>query len=960
MPAGLPGTNPGGTPGTWARKTRRRVRVADALARVGITVGGIAVIVAVTAILVYLFATSLPLLAPGRLGVERRITPQWGGAVQAGLLDEYMGSGLFLTDGDEFVSVSIASGDVLARLPIPRGERGRTAASALAEGGAIAFGYDDGSLQVGTIGFTTDFLTAPADTDPLAGLNVGERRSVDGGYAERTIEGQFRRTRAQVNLAEPVKLESGSGPVVLVDYDSTGAQQFAAAMRADGTTVLNQVRTIVPLGGGKPRLRLTSRPVAYTPREGIAELPSWLFITGDGAHIILLWPDGVAQRYGRTGDAAAPLTLAETRPLLHAGEHVKTASKLLGALTIMIGDDRGGLTGVFPARSRTIETPDGYTLAVAHRFHDARADAALGISARDRSFIAGGADGSVSIRNMTSQKVIATIPGQDADSVGSAGVGDGGGPSAARAVMIAPKLDGIARVGVDGVLSVWSLDHGHPEASLLSLFGKVWYEGDAAPAFTYQSTAGTDNAEPKISLVPLIFGTIKATVFAMLFAVPIAVFAAVYTSEMLHPRVRLGIKPVIEMMASLPSVVLGFVAAMVVAPLARDLLPSILLGLVVLPYSALAAAYLWQLLPARLTSRLRTYQHLLLVTAVLIFGLGVARVMGPVAERALFAPSPSDVLFLAGSHEDVPRDQWPAWARERTALTADDGRRLHESGLYVTQGRIVRPVGSPSEPEIASRIAAQGLDRADIKQWLDGVAGSPWPGWMMLLTLPALIGVVLLRGGLLDRRLHRSSLPRFGPVAAVVELVKFIATALAGLSLASAGATLLTTLGLDTRDLVFGTFSQRNTLVVAIVMGFAVIPIIYTISEDAMSSVPGPLRSAALGCGATRWQTAMSVVMPLALSGIFSACMIGLGRAAGETMIVLMATGNTPSMDWNIFSGFRTLAANIAVEMPEAPKGETHYRVLFLAGLCLFLMTFFVNTAAEILRQRVRRKGAGL
>jgi phosphate transport system permease protein len=127
-----------------------------------------------------------------------------------------------------------------------------------------------------------------------------------------------------------------------------------------------------------------------------------------------------------------------------------------------------------------------------------------------------------------------------------------------------------------------------------------------------------------------------------------------------------------------------------------------------------------------------------------------------------------------------------------------------------------------------------------------------------------------------------------------------------------------------------------------------------------LSAVPGQLRSASLGCGATRWQTATRVVLPIALSGIFSAVMIGLGRAAGETMIVLMSTGNTPNMDWNIFSGFRTLAANIATEMPEAPKDSTHYRVLFLSALCLFALTFMVNTVAEVVRQRVRRARAAL
>jgi phosphate transport system permease protein len=151
-------------------------------------------------------------------------------------------------------------------------------------------------------------------------------------------------------------------------------------------------------------------------------------------------------------------------------------------------------------------------------------------------------------------------------------------------------------------------------------------------------------------------------------------------------------------------------------------------------------------------------------------------------------------------------------------------------------------------------------------------------------------------------------------------------------------------------------YDQRNSIVVGLAMGFAVIPIIFTISEDAFSSVPQHLTAASLALGASRWQTATRVVLPTASPGIFSAIMIGFGRAVGETMIVLMATGNTPLMDANIFSGFRALSANIAVELPEAPEGGTLFRVLFLAAFLLFCLTFVVNTVAELVRLRLRRK----
>jgi phosphate transport system permease protein len=156
------------------------------------------------------------------------------------------------------------------------------------------------------------------------------------------------------------------------------------------------------------------------------------------------------------------------------------------------------------------------------------------------------------------------------------------------------------------------------------------------------------------------------------------------------------------------------------------------------------------------------------------------------------------------------------------------------------------------------------------------------------------------------------------------------------------------------------TFDQRNALVVGFAMGFAVIPTIFSITEDAIFSVPKALTQGSLALGATYWQTMTRVVLPTASPGIFSAVMIGMGRAVGETMIVLMATGNTPIMDFNIFEGMRTLAANLAVEVPESEVGSSHYRILFLAAFVLFIFTFVVNTIAETVRQHLRKKYGSL
>src|SRR5262249_9027731 len=158
---------------------------------------------------------------------------------------------------------------------------------------------------------------------------------------------------------------------------------------------------------------------------------------------------------------------------------------------------------------------------------------------------------------------------------------------------------------------------------------------------------------------------------------------------------------------------------------------------------------------------------------------------------------------------------------------------------------------------------------------------------------------------------------------AAVDLFRFGAACAATAAAAVLLAALLDAAGLDPRGLFFGTYVQRNALVVGFMMGFAIIPIIYTIAEDALTAVPEHLGSASLGCGAPPWQPAVRVVTPTAMSGLFSAVMVGLGRAVGETMIVLMAAGNTPVLELNLFNGFRTLSANIAVELPEAVRNST-------------------------------------
>lgn len=146
---------------------------------------------------------------------------------------------------------------------------------------------------------------------------------------------------------------------------------------------------------------------------------------------------------------------------------------------------------------------------------------------------------------------------------------------------------------------------------------------------------------------------------------------------------------------------------------------------------------------------------------------------------------------------------------------------------------------------------------------------------------------------------------------------------------------------------LFGYDSRLNAFIGGVAMALAAIPIIYTISEDALSAVPKTFSEASLALGASKWQTAFFVILPAATPGIFAALLLGVGRVFGETMIALMATGNAALLSSNPFESVRTFAATIGAEMAETVFGETHYSVLFFIGSLLFIFSFALNAIAE-------------
>ena len=155
---------------------------------------------------------------------------------------------------------------------------------------------------------------------------------------------------------------------------------------------------------------------------------------------------------------------------------------------------------------------------------------------------------------------------------------------------------------------------------------------------------------------------------------------------------------------------------------------------------------------------------------------------------------------------------------------------------------------------------------------------------------------------------------------------------------------------------LLGTHFRLNAFVGALGVSLVIIPVVASMSEDALRAVPGELREASFGLGATRWQTIRGVVLPAAVSGIAAAVILGFGRALGETMIVLMATGNGAVVTGNVFSTVRTMTATIAAELGEVVNQSTHYYILFLIGTLLFVLTFVFNLIAELVVHRLRRR----
>lgn len=922
---------------TRDRKTRRSVLIVDRLARTLISVGGIGTILAVLGVFVFLVWVVVPLFLPAKVdkvtGFERGSDDK----LMHLAVDEYQTLAWTLRPNGRVEVFRLDNGELRAEHQLF--EQGQLESSSfLIRGDLAAFGLADGNVQLAEIGFDARIVDGdqlPAEVVQAVDKDPGVPVSYLEGIVERIPTGQYRIQKLSIEMGQRTRISSGpvhrvrhvvrsSGPLIVAvaegavpsvseaDPAAEGEEAGVESTAADTSTG----DTATELVAGEPEAELAALPedppsqlrlVAIPgqeksnfltgttsvelseprdlpfdppPRAGV---PSHLAVTGSGSDVFVAWNDGAVMRIRRSDTAEA--FIAERGSLLPEGRTLESLDFVLGNTTLIWGDSAGVVRGGFTLPREGFAREGLRDASSDERSRDVfaktkdlsskgAAATALGSSARSRLMLAGYGDGEIRLYNVTNASELASfqLPAEEP----------------VLQLTMSPKEDGVVAVTRSQIFHA-DVDPRFPEASWAGLFRPVWYEGYGAAQHTWQSSSGTDDFEVKLGLWPLIFGTLKATLYSMLFGAPLALLAAVFTSEFLHPRVKGVIKPGIELMASLPSVVLGFLAALVFAPYVEKVVPATLAVFFAGPFAFLVGAYCWQLLPVRLAVRYGNWRFLWM-TLMMPVGVALAWILGPLAER----------IFFAGDLR-----AWLAWSPES------------------------------ANGELYSKAVG---------------------GWMLILLPLSALFVALLMGRFVNPIMRDRSSTWDRRQFALADLAKFFLACTATIALAFIVASVLDGMGIDPRGGLIDTYVQRNALIVGFVMGFAVIPIIYTISEDALQAVPEHLRSASLGAGATQWQTATRIIIPTAMSGLFSALMIGLGRAVGETMIVLMAAGNTPVLEWNIFNGFRTLSANIAVELPEAVKDSTHYRTLFLAALVLFIMTFVVNTVAEMIRLRFRKR----
>lgn len=730
----------------------------DAVMRRAVVAGGLSVIFAIVVIFFYLLYVVYPLFlsATAESVAQYAIPEENAGKTLFLAMEEQNEIAARFTDKGQVIFFAAKTGNTLAQKTVllPEG----TTISSVAQGspvgeGAVIYGLSNGQAVIVKQQYKVAF--------------VGDKRVI----------------------TPSLKYPLGETPLVI---DDTGAalEKIAFKVGEGSTTIVAKTAEKIRITSFEKEQSLFSDEASLTRTDSVLDMSADnitdILVDKEDRNLFLVSDDG-SLSFIDISKKNAP-EIKQHLNVVEAGQKITSLSFLNGDLSLMVGDSSGLV-------SQWSLVKDALNKPAMQRIRSFKVSEkpviAINTEQRRKGFVTVDAAGEMGIYHSTAEREL---------------IKEKISADAPLSTILSPRANALLFQNADGKIHFWKVDNEHPEVSIKSMWEKVWYESYPKPAYIWQSSSASNDFEPKYSLTPLVFGTLKAAFYAMLVAIPLSLMGAIYTAYFMSPKMRIYAKPSIEIMGALPTVILGFLAGLWLAPFIEEHLSGLFSMLVVVPIGVVLFALAFQNLPETFRQKIpEGWEGAILIPVILIMGWLAFTISVPL-ETALF--------------------------------------------------------------------------HGTLRDWFK------------------------------------------------------------------------TELGIG--------YDQRNALVVGIAMGFAVVPTIFSISEDAIFSVPKHLTVGSLALGATPWQTMIRVVLLTASPGIFSAIMIGFGRAVGETMIVLMATGNTPVMDLSVFQGMRTLAANIAVEMPESEVDSTHYRVLFLAALVLFMFTFVFNTLAEVVRQRLREKYSSL
>lgn len=736
-------------------RLRRWRRVKDQLSKYGIAFAGISVVLAFATIFVYLFSEVGPIFSSASVEKEQSY-PTVQTQPLFSNLERYGEVGLVADASGalQFFDAQSGAAGQKVQLTVPAGATISSFAKGEPRSGIVAFGLSNGQVIVAKHEYNLSYPNDKRQIVPVVTYPLGET---------------------------PIQLDPKGQAIAALSVQEGPDGTALTAFTQDGRLSYNLFAAKTEFLTGETTLERTDYQLPEAPTT-----VQKLLVDTTLQNLFVADTQGKVHYYDIRDPAKA--RYVEAVSVVPAGQTIGAMEFLVGSVSLIIGGSDGSLSQWFLVRDehnnfhlnhiRDFEQHPGAIVQIEPEYSR-------------KGFMAIDASGSLGIHYGTSARTLWLEP-----------LGDGIKP---HRIAISPINQSFLALAADGQTYHFALENAHPDVSWKAMWNEVWYEGRGEKDYIWQASSGSDEFEAKMSLVPLATGTLKAAFFAMLFATPLALMGALYTAYFMAPAIRGKVKPTIEVMEALPTVILGFLAGLWLAPFIESYLSAVFSILLLLPVMMIATAYVWRYAPASLRQRFGLGWEVLILIPVIILLIYLCVQASPIIDQ----------LFFGGN----------------------------------------------------------------LRQWLtdNGI-----------------------------------------------------------------------------------TYDQRNALVVGIAMGFAVIPNIFSIAEDAIYNVPKHLTQGSLALGATPWQTMVNVVLPTASPGVFAAVMVGFGRAVGETMIVLMATGNSPVVNFNLFEGMRTLSANIAVELPETAVGSTHFRVLFLAALVLLVFTFIFNTVAELIRQRLRQRFSNL